>query len=140
MKKDMRKQIRHLSEAHEKIQDDYLDDSKFAFGHNTLPWVLAEKKSAIKVYLILLGSSSSSSSYYYYYYYYYYMPTGCPPGKEKKRVLKKSDHKHMSDSLLQYTPKKILIHCYNTHTKILIHCYNTHTKILIHCYNTHTKF
>ena len=131
MKKDMRKQIRHLSEAHEKIQDDYLDDSKFAFGHNTLPWVLAEKKSAIKVYLILLGSSSSSS-YYYYYYYYYYMPTGCPPGKEKKRVLKKSDHKHMSDSLLQYTHTKILIHCYNTQS-------HTFRSLFLFCRNNTKK-
>ena len=84
MKKDMRKQIRHLSEAHEKIRDNYLDDSKFAFGHNTLAWDLAEKKSAIKVYLILLGS----------YYYYYYMPTDCPPGKKRKEYLKNQDHKH----------------------------------------------
>ena len=105
MKKDMRKQIRHLSEAHEKIRDNYLDDSKFAFGHNTLAWDLAEKKSAIKVYLILLGS----------YYYYYYMPTDCPPGKKKRRVLKKSrsqthcynTHKHFSDPLLQYTVSHI---------------------------------
>ena len=97
MKKDMRKQIRPLSEAHEKIRDDYLDDSKFAFGHNTLAWDLAEKKSAIKVNVILSGylffsssspSSSSSNDYYYYYHHHHHMPNGCPPGtKLNKGVL-----------------------------------------------------